>query len=247
MQTYNTPVHMGDVRLPTLYVSQSTSRIHTSSNHIHTTMSPAQDSVLADLLTRNAQWAKEFEEANPGLLQQLATADQEPKVLWIGCVDSRVPASVVTGSTIPGEMLVHRNIANQYFETDLNARSVLEFAIGALGISHIAVIGHTNCGGVNRAHALAHNPSTLEALSAVDEWLLPLTELANSVGPEVTRDDLVEVNVRAQVEALKNSKTLQAAGKRVWIHGLVYELRDGLLRDLGVTGDIPKVDAAVEK
>ncbi|RPD63531.1 carbonic anhydrase [Lentinus tigrinus ALCF2SS1-6] len=199
-----------------------------------------QDYILARLLSNNAQWAEDVEKAEPGFLAELSKA-QTPKVLWIGCADSRVPESVLTASR-PGDIFVHRNIANQFHPTDDSALSVLSYAVEHVGVTHVLLVGHTNCGGAAACAAAAQSspsgpPSAPE--SPLERWLAPLTELARGLLDEGTdMSGLVEANVRMQVANIAGSEVMQrvwAAGKDVQVHGWVYDLESGRLRDLGVT------------
>jgi len=197
-------------------------------------MAQSIDPVLARLLSNNAQWVADVTEKDPDFFKRTA-GKQEPKVLWIGCSDSRVPASVVTMS-IPGDIFVHRNIANQFLLEDDNALSVLAYAVEHLGVSRIIVVGHTGCGGVHAAYEAAHKPfPPLPPHTPIDRWLAPLTALAKATG--VSEAELVAVNIRAQVKNVTNSETIQEAwakGQNVSVYGWVYDLETGLLRDLGV-------------
>ncbi|KAH9886646.1 carbonic anhydrase [Cubamyces lactineus] len=192
-----------------------------------------QDYILARLLSNNAQWAEDVEKVEPGFFAQSAKG-QAPKVLWIGCSDSRVPESVVTASK-PGDIFVHRNIANQFHPEDDSALAVLTYAVAHVGVSHVILVGHTNCGGAQACHAIAHDPSAEAPEGPLGRWLAPLTELARA-HDDLT--DLVEANVRTQVENIARTDVVQAAwakGKDVQVHGWVYELETGRLRDLGVS------------
>ncbi|RPD70228.1 carbonic anhydrase [Lentinus tigrinus ALCF2SS1-7] len=198
-----------------------------------------QDYILARLLSNNAQWAEDVEKAEPGFLAELSKA-QTPKVLWIGCADSRVPESVLTASR-PGDIFVHRNIANQFHPTDDSALSVLSYAVEHVGVTHVLLVGHTNCGGAAACAAAAQSspssPST-PPKSPLERWLAPLTELARGLLGEGDMSGLVEANVRMQVANIAGSEVMQrvwAAGKDVQVHGWVYDLESGRLRDLGVT------------
>ncbi|KAI0369588.1 carbonic anhydrase [Pilatotrama ljubarskyi] len=194
-----------------------------------------QDYILARLLSNNAQWAEDVEKVEPGFFAQSAKG-QAPKVLWIGCSDSRVPESVVTASK-PGDIFVHRNIANQFHLDDDSALSVLTYAVAHVGVSHVILVGHTNCGGAQACHAAAHSPSSPSSppKDALGRWLAPLTEIAREY-EDLT--ELVEANVRAGVENIVQTDVLRnawAEGKDVQVHGWVYELETGRLRDLGVS------------
>jgi carbonic anhydrase len=192
---------------------------------------------LRDLLTQNAAWAHRKIEADPTFFQRLS-AQQSPHFLWIGCSDSRVPANEIVGLD-PGEMFVHRNVANVVHSSDLNLLSVLEFAVHQLGVGHIIVCGHYGCGGVRRA--LDGHGDAL-----VDHWLAPIVDLKErererfaAIDDEEARADLLcELNVELQVRRVAATPIIQAAwqeGHSVRIHGWIYGLKNGLIRDLGVT------------
>ncbi|MGR3762188.1 carbonic anhydrase [Roseobacteraceae bacterium NS-SX3] len=190
--------------------------------------------MLQDLLDRNAAWSAERNAGEPGYFPRLATR-QAPEYFWIGCSDSRVPANVVAGLD-PGEVFVHRNVANVVHSADLNLLSALEFAVDALRIREIIVCGHYGCGGVKAAtedlpHGLA------------DHWLEPIRRLARAyaidlsqaAGAEARRDKLAELNVIEGVRRVAETPILQRAwarGADIRVHGLIYGLKDGLLRDL---------------
>jgi carbonic anhydrase len=196
------------------------------------------------LLDNNHRWVAEMTEREPDFFARLA-AEHRPHFLWIGCSDARVPANVVTG-TRAGEMFVHRNIANQVMPTDPNVLAVLQYAVEALGVQDVIVCGHQGCGGVKAAlEGRAPAPH-------VDGWLGNLRmvarlhddELSAIRDPEARVARLVELNVIEQVYNLSRPPVVQAAwaaGRALRVHGWVYALRDGLLRDLGVTmsGDAP--------
>ncbi|EIW56303.1 carbonic anhydrase [Trametes versicolor FP-101664 SS1] len=195
-----------------------------------------QDYILARLLSNNAQWAEDVDRAEPGFFAQTAKG-QSPKVLYIGCADSRVPESVVTASK-PGDIFVHRNIANQFHLNDDSALSVLTYAVAHVGVQHVILVGHTNCGGAAACHAAAHSgapPSDEPPADPLTRWLAPLTEIARE-HEDLT--ELVEANVRAQVANIAQAGPMAAAwaaGKDVQVHGWVYELETGRMRDLGVS------------
>ncbi|KAI0758798.1 carbonic anhydrase [Fomes fomentarius] len=193
-----------------------------------------QDYILARLLSNNAQWAEDVEKAEPGFHTELAKA-QSPKVLWIGCADSRVPESVLTASR-PGDIFVHRNIANQFHLDDDSALSVLDYAVEHVGVSHVILVGHTNCGGAAGAAKAAKAPSAAPPASPLERWLAPLVEIAKATDGDLL--NIVEANVKAQVDNLVKSDVIQhawAKGQDVQVHGWVYELETGKLRDLGIT------------
>ncbi len=190
---------------------------------------------LDDLLANNRQWSAEIEKSDPGFFQRLAK-QQSPQFLWIGCSDSRVPAAQVTG-TAPGELFVHRNIANQVDESDLNCHSVMQYAVEALKVRHIVVCGHTGCGGVKAAYEN-------QKLGRMDAWLGGIRELAGRHAQELDRldesvrvDRLCELNVVNQVDNVCATKVVRDAwgrGQALTVHGLIYGLEDGSLRDLDV-------------
>ena len=190
--------------------------------------------MLEDLLKRNADWSAERHSVEPGYFQRLA-GQQIPEFFWIGCSDSRVPANVVAGLD-PGEVFVHRNVANVIHSTDLNMLSALEFAVDALNVREIILCGHYGCGGVKAAtEDLPHGLS--------DHWLEPIrrlargyaVDLAQAVTEEERRDKLAELNVIEGVRRVAETPIMQRAwakGTNIRIHGLIYGLKDGLLRDL---------------
>ena len=190
--------------------------------------------MLESLLARNIEWSAARHDADPGYFARLA-ALQAPEFFWIGCSDSRVPANVVAGLD-PGEVFVHRNVANVVHSADLNLLSALEFAVEALQVREIIVCGHYGCGGVKAAtEDLPHGLS--------DHWLEPIRRLARSyavdlaacVGDEDRRDKLAELNVIEGVRRVSETPILQKAwarGADVRVHGLIYGLKDGRLRNL---------------
>jgi len=195
----------------------------------------------------NAQWAEAVNAAEPGFFPQSAEG-QTPKILWLGCSDSRVPESVVTASR-PGDIFVHRNIANQVHLDDDSVLSVITYAIEPVGVEHILVVGHTNCGGAAACleAALAGTPPP-PPTTPLSRWLAPLTALActldlNDVPQSEALTKIVEASVRAQVENVVNSVPVQSAWangrKNLWVHGLVYVLETGRLRDLNITKGPP--------
>ncbi len=190
--------------------------------------------MLSDLLEHNVRWATSKQRNDPGYFTRLS-ALQRPEYLWIGCSDSRVPANVITGLE-PGEVFVHRNVANLVHRGDLNLLSVLEFAVETLEIKHIIVCGHYGCGGV-RAAMDGHRHGI------IDHWLQPIRDVADAAADELAglADEnarlhrLCEMSIQAQVASLARTPIIQSAwrrGKPLQIHGWVYSLDDGLLRDL---------------
>jgi carbonic anhydrase len=187
------------------------------------------------LLKNNADWAAQKLEVNPDYFKNLSLK-QSPEFLWVGCSDSRVPANEITG-TDPGEIFVHRNVANMVVNTDLNFLSVLQYAVEVLHVKHIIVCGHYGCGGV--LAAMGNNSNGL-----VDKWLRNIKEVyeKHHVELEAIREEkvrgnrLVELNVMEQVHNLAKTVIVQKAWKNraLKIHGWVYGLDTGLVRDLDV-------------
>jgi carbonic anhydrase len=191
-----------------------------------------------DLFDGNRRWVQKTLEEDPDYFKRLS-AGQHPRFLWIGCADSRVPANVITG-TVPGDVFVHRNIANVVVYTDSNAMSVLQYAVEHLKVRHVIVCGHYGCGGV--AAALSN-----QDFGMMNEWISHIKDVARHHDDELCAfanpDDalrrLVELNVIEQVYNVAKTSIVQ----RTWaqreipleIHGWVYDLSDGLIRDLGVS------------
>jgi carbonic anhydrase len=195
---------------------------------------------LDELIANNRRWAAATNAREPGFFTRLAR-QQSPKYMWIGCADSRVPANEITGLD-PGEVFVHRNVANVVVHSDLNALSTIQFAVDALKVEHIIVVGHYGCGGVRAA---LHGTR----VGLADNWLrhvqdvrlrhrkrldhLPLAE---------QEDVLCEMNVIEQCGNVALSTVMQdawARGQKIAVHGWVYGLRDGLLKNLDCTMDHP--------
>lgn len=191
---------------------------------------------LKPLLARNRSWALQKCQHDPDYFEKWIDG-QRPHSLWIGCSDSRVPAEVLTGSQ-PGELFVHRNIANMLDPADDNVMSVLQYALDYLEVERVVLCGHYGCGGVQAA---VENPE----LGLIDNWLLHIRDIwfkhSSLLGemPEDRRlDTLCELNVMEQVYNLGHSTIMQSAwkrGQKVTIHGWAYGIHDGLLRDLDVT------------
>lgn len=186
------------------------------------------------LLLENKAWAREKVEADPEFFKRQEKV-QKPEFLWIGCSDSRVPANEVTG-TDPGEIFVHRNIANMVVHTDLNLLSVLDYAVNHLKVKHIIVCGHYGCGGV-KASMTQHD------LGIINKWLRNIKdvyrfhrdELDTIKDEEKRADRLVELNTKEQVINLAKTSIIQRAWKndqRPHLHGWVYGLKDGLLKSV---------------
>jgi len=193
--------------------------------------------MLSDLFRNNRAWAASRLSEDAHYFDRLS-AIQRPEYLWIGCSDSRVPANVITGLE-PGEVFVHRNVANLVHPSDLNLLSVLEYAIETLEVRHVIVCGHYGCGGIRAA-------ADGERHGVIDHWLQPVREVAEENAAELTGledgearlDRLCELSVRAQVNRLARTPTMisaRKAGRKVNIHGWIYGLRDGLLSDLRCT------------
>jgi carbonic anhydrase len=194
------------------------------------------DPDLAILFDQNARWAEGMERRSPGFFTSLLT-QQTPQYLWIGCADSRVPANELVG-LLPGDVFVHRNVANVVAHSDLNALSVIQYAVDALKVKHIMVVGHSRCGGVTAA---LNNTR----VGVVDNWLRHVQDVRNAhlellqAVPEAQRvDALVELNVLEQARNVCRSTVVEdawAQGQTVAVHGWVYGLHNGLLQDLSFT------------
>src|SRR5437868_5179419 len=194
---------------------------------------------LKRLLDQNRAWAESIKASDPEFFPQLAK-QQSPKFLWIGCSDSRVPATQLVG-LVPGEMFVHRNVANMVVHTDFNCLSVMQYAVDVLKVQHIIVCGHHGCGGVKAAMDNAQ-------FGLIDNWLRHVQDvihnhqdLLSNISDEPKRvDRLCELNVIEQVLNVGRTSIVQSAWKRgqeLTVHGWIYGLEDGLLRDLGVSID----------
>lgn len=191
------------------------------------------------LLENNKEWVDEMTNQDKDYFEKLAKG-QQPPVLWIGCADSRVPANEIT-KTHPGELFVHRNIANMVVHTDMNMLSVLDYAVNHLKVKHIIVCGHYGCGGVQAA---MQNRS----LGLINKWVRNIKEVYKDNKTELKKidddkerfDRLVELNVKAQVYDLAKTSIVQQAWKDetgLEIHGWVYGLKDGVIKDLKVSMD----------
>lgn len=190
---------------------------------------------LKRLLDQNRAWAENIKASDPDFFQKLAK-QQSPRFLWIGCADSRVPANQLAGM-MPGEMFVHRNVANVVDHTDFNCLSVMQYAVDVLKVEHIIVCGHHGCGGVKAAM------DNLQ-LGLIDNWLRHVQDVIHEHEEELaTIDDedkrfgrLCELNVIEQVRNVTRTTIVQSAwqrGQELVVHGWIYGLQDGLLRDLG--------------
>jgi carbonic anhydrase len=193
--------------------------------------------LLRQLFDNNRAWAAKITQQDPKFFARLS-AQQAPEYLWIGCADSRVPPNDLVGLA-PGELFVHRNVANVVVHADLNCLSVLQFAVDALKVKHVIVCGHYGCGGVRAA-------LRDERLGLVDNWLRHVQDVRWKHKAELDRipteagqhDRLCELNVIEQVTNVSQTTVVRDAWARqqpVAVHGWIYDLRDGLLRDLEVT------------
>lgn len=199
------------------------------------------DHALLRLFDYNRSWAKRIEEVEPGFFEKLSHL-QSPEYLWIGCSDSRVPANQIVG-LLPGEVFVHRNIANVVVHTDLNCLSVMQYAIDVLKVKHIMVVGHYGCGGVTAA-------LNRQRVGIADLWIRHVQDVhakhrarIDALPPEARVDRLCELNVIEQVQNVCHSAVVQDAWRRgqpLHVHGWIYGLRDGRLRDLGLTVSRPE-------
>lgn len=188
------------------------------------------------ILENNKKWVQTKLNEDPDFFLKLVNG-QKPPLLWIGCADSRVPANEITG-TLPGEVFVHRNIANMVIHTDMNMLSVLDYAVNVLEVKHIIVCGHYGCGGIKAAMGNTH-------LGLIDNWVRHIKDVyrfhhqeLDSIADEDERfNRFVEVNVQEQVLDLAKTSIVQQAWKNkkdLWIHGWVYSLHNGLVKDLNV-------------
>jgi carbonic anhydrase len=191
---------------------------------------------LQDLFQKNRDWAAATETREPGFFTRLLQ-QQTPQYLWIGCADSRVPANELVG-LLPGELFVHRNVANLLVHSDLNALSVIQYAVDALMVRHIIVVGHSNCGGVRAA--MENRRAGL-----VDNWLRHVQDVRDlhdgflaGLHESLRVDALVELNVLEQARNVCRTTVVADAwqrGQSVVVHGWVYGLHNGLLEDLHIT------------
>jgi carbonic anhydrase len=189
------------------------------------------------LLENNRKWVANKLANDPDYFKRLSVG-QKPPVLWIGCADSRVPANEIIGAE-PGEVFVHRNIANMVVHSDMNMLSVLDYAVNVLQVKHIIVCGHYGCGGVQAAMTNKH-------IGLIDNWIRHIKDVYRLHRPELDAIDdentrfnrFVELNVFEQVLDLGKTSIVQAAwdrGQELHVHGWVYDIHDGLIRDMHVT------------
>lgn len=198
-------------------------------------MSDNNDS-LSHLLASNKNWAEKIKAKDPTFFTKLSE-QQSPEYLWIGCSDSRVPATEIV-NLLPGEIFVHRNIANMVIHTDLNCLSVLQFAVDILQVKHVMVVGHYGCGGIRAALSDQEN-------GLIDNWLRHIQDVYRShrnkldhLHGEDKISKLCELNVTEQVVNVANSSVVLNAWKRgqpLAVHGWVYGVKDGIIHDLNVT------------
>ena len=191
---------------------------------------------LDQLLENNRRWAEEIKSQDPAFFQTLSQ-QQSPHYLWVGCSDSRVPANQIIGVS-PGELFVHRNVANVVVHTDLNCLSVIQFAVDVLEVKHVIVCGHYGCGGVQAA---LHD----SRLGLIDNWLRHVQDvrqkhkdLLGAVDEAQRSDKLCELNVIEQVTNVCQTTIVQGAwerGQDLAVHGWIYGLSDGIIRDLNVS------------
>jgi carbonic anhydrase len=192
---------------------------------------------LLNLFDNNREWAKEILQKDARFFEKLS-GQQSPKYLWIGCSDSRVPANEIVG-LLPGELFVHRNVSNLVVHTDMNCLSVMQYAVSVLKVEHIIVCGHYGCGGI--VAALEERPHGL-----IDNWLRNVRtvyyqyekELEAIQDPAKRIDRMCEINVVSQVYNVCNTTIVQEAwngGQKLTVHGWIYGINDGLLRDLDVS------------
>jgi carbonic anhydrase len=205
---------------------------------------------LPELFEQNRAWADAQRERDPDFFTRLMGI-QRPTYLWIGCSDSRVPANQIVGLP-PGDLFVHRNVANLVVHSDLNCLSVLQFAVEVLGVKHVIVTGHYGCGGVNAA-------LRGERHGLVDNWLRHVVDVREKYTETLSaiedvaarRDRLCELNVIEQVANLGRTTIVGDAWSReqeLVLHGWIYALEDGLLRDLGVSvSSAAELEAAVKE
>ncbi|WP_269524595.1 carbonate dehydratase [Coraliomargarita parva] len=194
---------------------------------------------LPEIFENNRKWANEIRAEDPDFFEKLAK-QQNPQFMWIGCSDSRVPANQIAG-LMPGEVFVHRNIANMVVHTDLNMLSVLQYAVDVLEVKHVMVVGHYGCGGIKAAMGK-------QRFGLIDNWLRHIQDVATlqaaelePLDEEARFDRLCELNVIAQAENLQRTSVLLEAwarGQEIHIHSWIYSLKDGGLRNLSdaITG-----------
>ena len=191
---------------------------------------------MKELFEKNVAWAQAVKESDPEFFEQLSK-QQAPEYLWIGCSDSRVPANEIVG-LMPGELFVHRNVANMVVHSDLNCLSVIQYAVEYLKVKHVIVCGHYGCGGVKAS-------VEKQRLGLIDNWLLNIQDVQyiHQAYPSEVKDSVdvidqvCELNVTEQVVNVCKTNIIKDAwerGQKVTVHGWIYSIADGLLKDLGV-------------
>ena len=189
---------------------------------------------LPNLFKNNRKWAEQIQNEDPNFFKELAQG-QSPEYLWIGCADSRVPATQIV-DLAPGDLFVHRNVANLIIHSDLNSQAVLQYSVEVLKVKHIIVCGHYGCGGVQAA-------MQNQSLGLIDNWLMHIRDTYHKFEEEITSitdetekvNRLCERNVEAQVYNVCHNPFVQKAwnsGQQLSVHGLIYSLENGLLKDL---------------
>lgn len=192
---------------------------------------------IQELLEANKQWAEDLKAEDPGFFERLSEA-QNPEILWIGCSDSRITPTSSVG-LLPGEMFVHRNVANLVHHSDMNCLAVMQFAIEVLKVRHVIVCGHYGCGGVKAAFDDSR-------FGLVDNWLRHIQDTMHKHREEIYRagdyearlDKLCEINVIEQIVSVGETTIVQDAwdrGQELYIHGWIYRIAEGIYRDLGVS------------
>lgn len=191
------------------------------------------NTTIQELFENNIKWAEEIDHQDPEFFNKLSK-QQSPKFLWIGCADSRVPANEIVG-LLPGELFVHRNVANMVVHTDLNCLSVMQYAIDVLKVEHVIVCGHYGCGGV--ASSLKDR-----SFGLIDNWLEHIKDVASKYRSELDElsgheqeDRLCELNVLEQADNVRRTSTYKAAiarGQQITIHSWIYSIKNGRLRAL---------------
>ena len=197
-------------------------------------------SQLNDILNKNKLWSEKIQKEDPSFFKKLSN-QQTPKILWIGCADSRVPATQICDLD-PGEMFVHRNVANLVVHTDINCLSVIQYAVEVLKVTDVIICGHYGCGGVETALSNVK-------MGLIDNWLRNIKDViywnekelkALENDPQSQKNRLCELNVTHQVMNLCSTTIVQDAwksGQNVNVHGWIYGLKDGKIKDLGITVD----------
>ncbi|KAJ1673978.1 hypothetical protein EV182_004208 [Spiromyces aspiralis] len=212
------------------------------SNTAKDSASTTGSQLLDKLLANNRVWSEGLSQVKPGYFEQLSKG-QSPEILWIGCSDSRVCVETLTKAD-PGQVFVHRNIANRMIIDDNASHSVVEFAVRFLGVKHIVVAGHTHCGGVKGA-------LSGESLGLLDEWLRPIKQVYEDNKAEIDalstayqrENKLSELNVINSINNIAKMPSIQdawAKGKPLAIHGMIFQIETGLLKDLNVTVSKPQ-------